>query len=76
MFVLIFTLLYYFLLRLMYFLFNILQMKIGDEIRRVGRKCERSLFIFEDVQKMPTGVLDAVRPFIDYHSDVDGVDFR
>lgn len=52
------------------------QLKISDEIRRIVSKCERSLFIFEDIQKMPSSVLDAVVPFIDYHSDIDGVDFR
>lgn len=55
---------------------HVYKLKIADEIRRIVHKCERSLFIFEDVQKMPSAVLDAVVPFIDYHSDIDGVDFR
>lgn len=52
------------------------QMKIQDEVRSIVASCERSLFIFEDVDKMPIGVLDGVKPFVDYHSSIDGVDFR
>lgn len=25
---------------------------------------------------MPLGMIDAVKPFIDYHENIDGVDFR
>ncbi|XP_034234947.1 torsin-1A-like [Thrips palmi] len=52
------------------------KLKISKEIQKTVEKCERSLFIFEDVQKMPPSVLDAVVPFIDYHTDIDGVDYR
>ena len=38
--------------------------------------CERSLFVFDEVDKIPNGVLDAVTPFLDYHEEIDGVDFR
>jgi hypothetical protein len=38
--------------------------------------CDRSLFVFDEVDKMPKGVLDAVKPFLDYHEDINGVDFR
>ncbi|KAK7793928.1 hypothetical protein R5R35_007695 [Gryllus longicercus] len=39
-------------------------------------KCEYSLFIFDEVDKMPPGVLDAVTPFLDYHNKIDGIDYR
>ena len=32
------------------------------------------MFIFDEVDKMPIGVLDALRPFMDHHSIIDGVD--
>ena len=38
--------------------------------------CDRSLFIFDEVDKIPQGVLDAVKPFLDYHEEIDRVDFR
>uniref|UniRef100_A0A646QHR3 Torsin n=1 Tax=Hemiscolopendra marginata TaxID=943146 RepID=A0A646QHR3_9MYRI len=39
-------------------------------------KCEQSLFIFDEMDKMPPGVVDALKPFIDYHDHVDGKNFR
>jgi hypothetical protein len=51
-------------------------MHLTDWIRGNVTKCGRSLFVFDDVDKMPRGVLDAVKPFVDYHEQIDGVDFR
>ena len=34
------------------------------------------LFIFDEIDKLPEGVIDAVKPFIDHHETVGGVDFR
>ncbi|XP_066994963.2 uncharacterized protein [Anabrus simplex] len=39
-------------------------------------QCEYSVFVFDEVDKIPPKVLDAVKPFIDYHEDIYGVDFR
>ncbi|KAH7696487.1 Torsin family protein [Aphelenchoides avenae] len=38
--------------------------------------CERSLFIFDEVDKLPIQMMDAVRPFIDYYETIGGVDPR
>uniref|UniRef100_A0A914VBV2 Torsin n=1 Tax=Plectus sambesii TaxID=2011161 RepID=A0A914VBV2_9BILA len=38
--------------------------------------CERSLFIFDEVDLMDEGVLDAIKPFINHYPQVNGVDFR
>jgi len=38
--------------------------------------CERSLFIFDEIDKLPPGVIDAIKPFIDFHDRVDDLDFR
>ncbi|KRY52161.1 Torsin-like protein [Trichinella britovi] len=37
--------------------------------------CQYSLFIFDEVDRMPPGVLDAIKPFLEYTQMVDGVDF-
>ncbi|KAJ8945873.1 hypothetical protein NQ318_002713 [Aromia moschata] len=37
--------------------------------------CARQLFIFDEVDKMPPTVLDAIKPMIDYRDIVDGVDY-
>lgn len=34
------------------------------------------MFIFDEVDKMPPGVLNAIKPMIDYRDDVDGMDYR
>ena len=39
-------------------------------------ECPRSLFIFDEMDKMPIGLIDALKPYLDYYSDVGKVDFR
>lgn len=39
-------------------------------------KCPRSLFIFDEMDKMPEGLVDVLKPFLDHYPEVDGVDFR
>jgi hypothetical protein len=34
------------------------------------------VFVFDEVDKMPAQVLDALVPFIDFYERVDGVDTR
>ena len=52
------------------------QLQLIDWITSNVSACERSLFVFDEVDKIPNGVLDAVTPFLDYHEEIDGVDFR
>lgn len=37
-------------------------------------RCPDTLFIFDEVDKMPVGVLDVLKPFMDHHSIINGVD--
>lgn len=37
--------------------------------------CPKQLFIFDEVDKMPPGVLNAIKPIIDYRNVVDGADY-
>ncbi|RZC39350.1 Torsin and/or AAA 5 domain containing protein [Asbolus verrucosus] len=39
-------------------------------------KCSKQLFIFDEVDKMPSQVLNVIKPMIDYREDVDGTDYR
>lgn len=41
-----------------------------------GSACTTNIFIFDEVDKMPPGVLDAVKPFLDHYEMIDGVDYR
>ena len=38
--------------------------------------CPNQLFIFDEVDKMPDGLLDVLSPFIDNHENLGGVDYR
>jgi hypothetical protein len=40
------------------------------------KKCERSLFIFDEIDKLPPGVIDVIKPFLDYNTFIDGIDYK
>lgn len=50
--------------------------KLKEIIESSVAKCERSLFIFDEVDKMPVGLLDIVKPYLDFYEEVGGLDFR
>merc|ERR1719510_2735740 len=52
------------------------RVQLQNWIRGNVSACKESLFIFDEIDKMPGGVLDALKPFMDFHTSVDGVDFR
>ncbi|VDK65395.1 unnamed protein product [Onchocerca ochengi] len=52
------------------------QVQLRSWIQGNVSKCERSLFIFDEVDKMPAKVIDALKPFIDHYEYLEGVDFR
>nr|XP_045617061.1 torsin-1A-like isoform X1 [Procambarus clarkii] len=55
---------------------DIYKLNLQDWIRSNVSKCERSLFIFDEIDKMPLGMINGIKPFIDYHESINGVDFR
>ena len=52
------------------------RIQLQDWVRGNVSQCKDSLFIIDEVDKMPPSVLDGLKPFMDFHSSVDGVDFR
>ena len=52
------------------------RLQLQDWVRGNVSRCEDSLFIIDEVDKMPPGVLDGLKPYMDFHTTVDGVDFR
>lgn len=52
------------------------QEQLASWVRGNVSNCAASLFVFDEVDKIPPGVLDAIKPYLDYHDNVDGVDFR
>lgn len=39
-------------------------------------RCSKQLFVFDEVDKMPAGVLDGIKNIIDYNSHVENVDYK
>ena len=39
-------------------------------------QCSQSLFVFDEVDKMPAGILDGIRSFLDHNRHVDNIDYR
>ncbi|XP_063001064.1 torsin-1B [Elgaria multicarinata webbii] len=38
--------------------------------------CARSVFIFDEMDKLHPGLIDAIKPFLDYYEQIDGVSYR
>ncbi|XP_053196153.1 torsin-1A-like [Scomber japonicus] len=38
--------------------------------------CPRSMFIFDEMDKMPPSLIDSVKSFLDYYKKLDGVSYR
>ncbi|XP_059849651.1 torsin family 1 [Hypanus sabinus] len=38
--------------------------------------CGRSMFIFDEMDKMQAGLIDAIKPYLDYYENIDGVVYR
>lgn len=55
---------------------DIYKLRIQDWIRGNVSLCENTLFIFDEIDKMPEGMIDGIKPFIDHHESVEGVNFR
>lgn len=49
---------------------------LKDEIIKAVKNCPRSLFIFDEVDKIPRGVFASITSLLDHHTQVDGVDLR
>ncbi|ELU03404.1 hypothetical protein CAPTEDRAFT_168452 [Capitella teleta] len=50
--------------------------QVRDWIKGNITACPQSMFIFDEVDKMPPGLLDIILPFIDHHEEINGVDYR
>ncbi|XP_034968949.1 torsin-1B [Zootoca vivipara] len=38
--------------------------------------CAKSVFIFDEMDKLHPGLIDAIKPFLDYYEQIDGVSYR
>lgn len=49
---------------------------IKKTIESTVRECEKSLFIFDEIDKIPVGLMDTIKPYIDFNNEIDGVNYR
>ncbi|KAF6204669.1 hypothetical protein GE061_018830 [Apolygus lucorum] len=54
---------------------EILKLRLQEWILTNVTQCDRQLFIFDEVNDMPEGILEAVKGFIDYNPRFGGLDF-
>ncbi|TKC39302.1 hypothetical protein EI555_013138, partial [Monodon monoceros] len=56
------------------------QARNSDQLQRWIRgnvsACASSVFIFDEMDKLHPGVIDAIKPFLDYYEQIDGVSYR
>ncbi|XP_071493797.1 torsin-1A-like [Diadema antillarum] len=52
------------------------QAELVQLIREKMSSCPHHIFVFDEVDNMPPGLLDSLKPFMDYYDSVDGVDYR
>lgn len=45
-------------------------------LNKLVQKCPQSLIIFDEIHDMCASVLDTIKPMLDHHHAVDGVDYR
>ncbi|KAJ8261353.1 hypothetical protein COCON_G00170760 [Conger conger] len=38
--------------------------------------CPRSMFIFDEMDKMHAGLIDSIKPYLDYYDNLEGVSYR
>ena len=55
---------------------DIYKLRVQDWIRGNVTDCQNSLFIFDEIDKMPDGVIDGIKPFLDFYSSLDGQNYR
>ena len=45
-------------------------------IENTVKQCHTNLFVFDETDKIPIGLMDTIKAYIDFYSEVDGVMFR
>ncbi|XP_052795948.1 torsin-1A-like [Mya arenaria] len=50
--------------------------KLRDIIERAVKECPRSLIVIDEMDKMPPGVIDTIKPYLDFYEEIGGVDYR
>ncbi|KAL5283087.1 TOR1A family protein [Megaselia abdita] len=54
---------------------NEYKIEINRIVREKVKMCPKSLFIFDEVDKMPAGIFESIASLLDHHSMLNGLDF-
>lgn len=52
------------------------QDKLKEEVENSAKQCHQSLFILDDIDKMPYGILDVLKPYLKGYRHLEGTDYR
>jgi hypothetical protein len=55
---------------------NEIKNQIQNNVTNGIKKCERPLFIFEEIDELPPGVIDVIKPFLDCNTFIDGINYK
>lgn len=45
-------------------------------IESTAKLCHTNLFVFDETDKIPIGLMDTIKAYIDFYTEVDGMTFR
>ncbi|KAL5012497.1 hypothetical protein ScPMuIL_011048 [Solemya velum] len=49
---------------------------LRETIESSVRSCPESLFIFDEMDKMPIGLIDIIKPYLEHYEHIGGLDYR
>ncbi|XP_045760380.1 torsin-1A [Maniola jurtina] len=52
------------------------QKNLIAKVNEIVKSCPTSLIVFDEIHEMCPSILDAIKPMLDHHHAVDGVDYR
>ncbi|KAL7377011.1 hypothetical protein ABVT39_019772 [Epinephelus coioides] len=50
--------------------------QLQQQIKENVTNCARFMFVFDEMDKMHPGLIDSIKPYLGYHSKLDGVSYR
>ncbi|XP_065411736.1 torsin-3A isoform X3 [Chrysemys picta bellii] len=55
---------------------DLYKVQLKKQISETVQLCKQSLFIFDEAEKLHSGLLDAIKPYVDHYDSIDEVDYR
>ncbi|XP_076157921.1 torsin-1A-like isoform X2 [Alosa pseudoharengus] len=50
--------------------------QLQQRVKGAVTECPNSMFIFDEMDKMPANLIDSIMPYLDYQENIDGVSYR